>query len=52
MGIKLTESQKARITKDLIKVGAVPREKPLTPSDSYYSKSIGEVNKAPIKVRI
>ncbi|WP_339275340.1 hypothetical protein MKY59_30640 [Paenibacillus sp. FSL W8-0426] len=52
MSLKLTDQQKALIKKDLINAGAIQREKPLTPRDSYYSKSIGKTNTTPAKVRI
>lgn len=52
MSLKLTPQQKENIKKDLISAGAIKRDRPLTPRDSYYSKSIGKTNAAPTKVRI
>lgn len=42
MTIHLTDKQKERLIQDLLKAGATLREKPLTPRDSYYSKSLGK----------
>ncbi|MNY60084.1 hypothetical protein D3C86_1965930 [compost metagenome] len=48
----LTEKEKEKIKMDLIRAGAIPREKKLTPEDDYYSKSIGERNKPIMKIWI
>jgi hypothetical protein len=52
MPINLTPLQKEKIKNDLIKAGAIQREKPLTPSDHYYSTSIGKTNQPILSVRI
>ena len=42
--MNLKPDTKERIKQDLIKAGAIPREKKLTPRDDFYSKSLGEKN--------
>lgn len=48
----LTDEQKEKVKKDLIQVGAIPRDKKLTLRDDYYSKSLGERNKPVMQIRI
>lgn len=50
-GENMSPEEKEKIKKDLIKAGAIPRDKKLTPMDDYYSKSIGKRNAPILKVR-
>ena len=49
---KITQAEKDELIEELVKVGAVRREKPLTPGDSNYSSSLGKKGLKTLELKI
>lgn len=49
---RLTKNEKNELIQELVKAGAIIRDKPLTPRDSFYSKSLGEKGHKELNIKI
>jgi len=49
---KITPTEKEKLIEELVKAGAIKREKTLTPGDAYYSSSLGEKGLKVLKIKI